>query len=222
PFQERNEVATGIGPEKGVFGMGSLGKLIGSNWSASFNIVGNDANNYTGTSSNSIAYISRVQWTPSVGQGVFSHIGATGYYEDLSAGARTSNRSAFDTAHFNKSVTIVETPIVGATHTISEQGEAGIVVGPFWAMGEYGRRTIDTLSGVSRKQDAMAVYGGSFSTGEKTNFLGRTGTWLRVQPRPPVTEGGLGAFELRARYETVDLGPSDVAASGHAPALRPN
>jgi phosphate-selective porin OprO/OprP len=76
--------------------------------------------------------------------------------------------------------------------------------GPFYAQGEYDMLNAE---GPVRDNDFTSyfVQAGWFLTGESRNYVGKSGKFDRLTPNNPVNEGGLGAWELRGRYDYLDL-----------------
>lgn len=221
PFFQRTMLATSVGPEKGIFGVGILGQIIGGDWHVGANIVGDDANGNPGTADDTLSYVGRATWTPSIGRLTRLHFGAWGYYEAISSGNATITRSIYPGQHFNDDARITMTPIAGATSSAGEGGEIGLMRGSFWAFGEYGRRDVRAVLD-DRRWSSSVAEAGFFITGEKPNFSPRTGAWTEVVPRWSFLDKGPGAIEVAARYENLDLGRSAVAGSGDDTTLAVN
>jgi len=213
PFFQRSMLATSVGPEKGIFGVGVLAQLIGRDWHVGLDLVGDDANGNVGTADDTLTYVGRATWTPGLDRLTRVHIGGWGYYEDISKGNSTIARSIYPGEHFDDDLRITMVPVANARSTTGEGGEVGVMRGSFWTFGEYGRRSISALSG-DRTWTSKVAEAGFFLTGEKPNFSSRTGVWTQVAPRRSFFDGGPGAIEIAARYETADLGRSELAGSG--------
>jgi phosphate-selective porin OprO/OprP len=84
--------------------------------------------------------------------------------------------------------------------------ESAVVYGPFSAQTEYLR--VD-VSGRGYKDEALDGYYGYatyFLTGESRNYKAKTGNWDRIKPnRNFDMKGGLGAWELAAGYDYMNL-----------------
>ncbi len=88
--------------------------------------------------------------------------------------------------------------------------EAATVLGPFSLQGEY--------MSVAAQTDAPGIddpdftgwyaYGSWFVTGESRKY--KKGAFGRVSPTNPVGKGGWGAWELAARYSSIDLDDGDT------------
>lgn len=88
--------------------------------------------------------------------------------------------------------------------------EAAAVFGPFALQGEYMRLSTDTpvTGDVEPSFDGFYVSGSWFLTGESRKYSG--GNFSRVSVKSPVNEGGMGAFQLAARFDTIDLSDNPV------------
>ena len=87
--------------------------------------------------------------------------------------------------------------------------EAAAVSGPFHAHGEYMTMALDGPASSPRFTSAF-VNLGYFLTGETRSYSTSGGTFSRTRPASPVSEGGMGAVELAARFDYSDM--NDVAA----------
>ena len=83
--------------------------------------------------------------------------------------------------------------------------------GPFSLQGEYLWNT------VNRRDDASDldfsggyVLGNWFLTGESRNYKAAYGSFSPLKPKKSLLDGGIGAWELAARYSTIDLSDSDI------------
>lgn len=221
PFFQRTMLATSVGPEKGIFGVGVLAEIIGSNWHVGLNVVGDDANGNSGTADDTLSYVGRGTWGPGIDRLTRLHFGGWGYYETISDGAPAITRSIYPGVHFNDNLRITTRPINGARSSTGEGAELGVTRGAFWAFGEYGRRRVEASTG-DRTWTSKVAEAGLFLTGEKANFSSSLGAWTQVEPRRSVFEGGRGALEIAVRYENTDLGEFTVAGSGHDTTLALN
>jgi len=89
--------------------------------------------------------------------------------------------------------------------------ESAVVYGPFSAQGEY----IQTnLSGTGYNSTSLSGYYGYmtyFLTGESRNYNSKTGAWGRITPNQKFDmKGGLGAWELAAGYDYLNLTAGQV------------
>ncbi|KPN20404.1 porin [Xanthomonas sp. Mitacek01] len=218
PFQDRNVVGTQIVPQRGLFGVGLTERVYGENWHASLSLAGNDLNN-VGDSDDSKTVAGRVHWNPVKGEGGLLHLGAWGFYEDIAPGSSGVFRSSAISGHLNDLVKIAPGTLTGASRGEGYGVEVLGVRGPFWGYGEWGTRDVAGYGGAGRYEvthDAWAVSAGWFLSGASPSFASKTGTWSRVKVARPVTAGGPGAWELKARYEDADYNELPTGGTGNA------
>ncbi|MEN4904312.1 porin [Luteimonas sp. TWI1437] len=218
PFPDRNVVGTQIVPQRGLFGVGLTERVYGEDWHASLSIAGNDLNN-VGNSNDSMTLAGRAHWNPVKGTGGLLHLGAWGFYEDIAPGSSGVFRSSAIAGHLNDLVKIAPGALAGADHGQGYGLELLGVRGPFWGYGEWGRREVAGFGGAGRfdvAHEAWALSAGWFLSGASPAFAARTGTWSRVKVAQPVTAGGPGAWELKARYENVDYRELPAGGTGDA------
>ncbi len=87
--------------------------------------------------------------------------------------------------------------------------EAATVFGPFSLQGEYTKTNVDN-GGEDPSYDGWYVYGSWFITGEHRPYKGSNGTFGRVKPKSVVGKGGHGAWEVAARYSSINLDDSGI------------
>ncbi len=88
--------------------------------------------------------------------------------------------------------------------------EAAGIMGQFWASGEYGVTAANCNACSSDPSfDGMYIEAGAFFGGKKTY---KGGKFNRPKVDKPITDGGMGAVSVLARYDTIDL--SDNAVDG--------
>lgn len=91
--------------------------------------------------------------------------------------------------------------------------EGAAVFGPFSVQGEYGRLDADMPSGGSAEFDGWYIDASWFLTGESRKY--KKGSFSRVSPANPVDEGGMGAWQIALRYDSLDM--SDYDTNGALP-----
>lgn len=206
PFQARNLVGAVIVPQRGAFGLGLMQKIHGEGWHAALQITGNGPDN-PGDGNDGLTYAVRAHWNPLQKDVAMLHIGAWAFHEEIRRTTRVL-RSAAIAGPFNDHVRIGGGRVRGAGRGDGHGVELAGVAGPFWTYGEWGRRRVSGEEGGSdyvRHHDAHALSLGAFLTGAAPAYSARAGTWGRVKVAGPVTAGGGGAWELKARYEAADF-----------------
>lgn len=105
------------------------------------------------------------------------------------------------------SVRLVDTAVLGnAAATLGYNAEISLVCGPFHAQGEYTRVNVDRRMAPSLSLDGWYVQSGFFITGESRNYDVKSGKYKRIKPTRK-----LGAWEVAARYSTLDLDSREIA-----------
>ena len=83
--------------------------------------------------------------------------------------------------------------------------EGAISRGPVSLQSEWGLARVNTKSDGHYEFSGGYVDVGYFLTGESRNYNPYFGQFWRLKPKNDLGQGGLGAFELRARWQTIDL-----------------
>ncbi len=180
--------------------------MYGDNWHYSLSVSGDSPNRSSnGSSSDSIAYLTRAHWNPVKTGNGFIHTGAWYYYEKISSGITSINNTPSIALDYNDNLNVSASSIADPSQDHAAGYELGGVYRNFWVMGEYAKRSIDshTADSVSRHGSSLAA--GWLLTGEKPGFSSRGGNWKGVKVFNPVTSGGKGAFELAARVDHYDF-----------------
>ncbi|WP_203291648.1 OprO/OprP family phosphate-selective porin [Maricaulis parjimensis] len=82
--------------------------------------------------------------------------------------------------------------------------EAAVVHGAFHAEAEWMDMTVDGPAG-DPQLHARYIQAGWFLTGETRSYSTGSGRFGRTRPATPLSEGGLGAWEVAIRYDRADL-----------------
>jgi phosphate-selective porin OprO/OprP len=89
--------------------------------------------------------------------------------------------------------------------------ESAVVYGPFSAQTEYLRTDIHGRGYKDTALDGYYGYATYFLTGESRNYKAKTGAWDRIKPsRNFDMKGGLGAWELAAGYDYMNLNSGPI------------
>lgn len=106
----------------------------------------------------------------------------------------------------------VDTGLFAADNAYLFGGEAALVYGPFSVQGEYLQTWLDTPAADTASLHGYYVFGSWFLTGEHRAYKRSSGTFDRQRPNKnfSFTDGGLGAWEVAARYSHLDLDDSGI------------
>ncbi|PSJ40548.1 porin [Allosphingosinicella deserti] len=216
PFLERNVVATSIIPQRGFYGMALMPRIFWKTGHASITISGDsvDASQAVGDSR---TVLGRAHWNPLKTDRSIVHLGLWGFDEKLAKGPGTLTRNTVIGGRFNGALRVSTGPVVGGTGTTGYGVEAGGYVGPFWVMGEAGRREARLNAGrADFETKAWSLSGGWFVTGDLPPYNPRLGTFAQPRVLRPVFDGGPGAIEVLARYENIDFSGLPTGGEGSA------
>jgi phosphate-selective porin OprO/OprP len=105
---------------------------------------------------------------------------------------------------------IVDTGVIEfADNTLKVGAELAIVEGPFSLQSEYIWTRVDREhGGADLDYDGWYAQAGYFLTGESRRY--KQGKFGGVSPKSVVGRGGFGAWQLAARYSSIDLNNRDV------------
>lgn len=151
----------------------------------------------------SYGFDGRVVFSPQVGAGEL-HLGASAHLRELKgADADTVRYRARPFAH-TTDTRLVDTGSIAASGERSFGAELAYVAGPFHATLE-GHRITALRPGLPNPSfwGGYAEVGMLVTPGDKTGY--RNGAYDRIKPAHPVNEGGIGAIQLNARYDRLDL-----------------
>jgi phosphate-selective porin OprO/OprP len=131
------------------------------------------------------------------------HLGVSGGYQEAPGGQLKSKSvpEVYEAPDF------VDTGTFPADHATSFGAELAATRGPFSISAEYTGLQIDSPSTLDPYLLAFYVMGTWSLTGETRPYLRSSGVFGRIEPAAPFSfkHGGLGAWEVAARYSRVDL-----------------
>ncbi len=131
------------------------------------------------------------------------HLGLSAVYR----GAQNGSFKSKSVPEVYEAPDFVDTGSFAANHATSIAAELAAVQGPVTVSGEY------TTTNVSSPQTGNPHFGGYYAmaswalTGETRPYSHASGTFGMISPARPFSfkHGGLGAWELSARYSNIDL-----------------
>jgi phosphate-selective porin OprO/OprP len=223
PFLERNVVATSIIPQRGFYGIALMPRLFWKTGHASVTLSG-DAVDASQPINDSRTILARAHWNPFKTARSLVHLGIWGFDEELSSrstGALT--RNTVIGGRFNGNLRVQTGTLTGGTGTTGYGAEVGGYAGPFWVMGEAGKRVARlNANRPDFETTAWSVSTGFFITGDLPPYNPRLGTFAQPRVLRPVFDGGPGAIELLARYESIEFSGIPSATEGTAATLGAN
>jgi phosphate-selective porin OprO/OprP len=167
----------------------------------------------TDTPDESVGLNARATWEPVFDTGKIVHFGLSGFYRsslkagDVEDAVRLSDRPNI---RIDNGL-IVDSGVITGVRSLRYAGaEAAAVIGPFTLAGEAGRLWLDRPELSNESFDGFYGYASYFLTGETRPFKG--GNFDRVRPFTEFGKDGIGALEIAARYDRLDLGNTPVLA----------
>lgn len=218
-FTERNTVANAIAPESGAYNPGVMGEFYGNNdWHYSLAVTKGSASD-SNHSSNNFTVRSRAHWDPIDTGNSIVHLGVNGFYEDFDRERQGDfNDSSVIAGHYNGNLRIASDYVDNPDTSHGYGFELAGLSGPFAAGAEWGRRDIDSRTGPNTHYTAYSGQVGYSLTGEQFGYSTKQGVWTHPDVEHPVGKGGLGAWQVVARYEALDFQNSGAyqGGTGHA------
>lgn len=148
------------------------------------------------------AFTARGTWSPIHNDQQSVHLGVGGGWRNIDDTLRVRARPGWNLANHP-----VDTGDVAVDSVTSYGVEGAWVYGPWSLQGEYVQYDADEAAGVVVDQDGSGyyVYGSYYLTGETRHYNWKGGNFKATKVRSPFGKGGPGAWEVAARYGSLDL-----------------
>ena len=183
----------------------------GQQWGARVGYFFDGVNNSSSPKGQGWGLTGRVHFAPVNEKDRVIHLGAAASYRGSDGNNQLRFRERAET-HIT-STRLVDTGTINNYDNETRYGlEAAAVLGPFSVQSEYMRTSVDTSGSGSNDPDFSGwyAYGSYFLTGEHRPYKASSGSFGRVKPASVVGQGGTGAWELAARYSSLDLKDSGI------------
>jgi phosphate-selective porin OprO and OprP len=182
----------------------------GSNYTFSAGVFGDNLND--GSQQQGYALAARGTFNPIKTDDVIVHLGASARYRNI-------GDTQSDLRYRQRPVSHIPSRIIStgriADSDIFVGAEAAAIVKNFWVAGEYGVTIADCTPAAGCTDDPSldGAYGEvGIIFGGKRGYKG--GKFNRPKVDHPVTDGGMGALALVARYDTIDLNDAGINGGG--------
>lgn len=189
-------------------------KYTDINWTATAGVFGENfaINGGTGASTfrdEGWGPAARLTYAPINGISETLHLGVSGYWRDTGGrnnGLRFRTRPEVSV----DSTRLVDTGNIGAKSYSFVGAELAGQYGPIYFLSEYGRTDVNRSVGSNVSFDGGYVSAFYVLTGENREYKG--GVFGGIKPKNPfsLANGGWGAWEIGARYSTVDLNDKNI------------
>jgi phosphate-selective porin OprO/OprP len=205
---ERAAFNSAFGFERRV---GLSGTYSGGDVLVQAGVFADNARDLNDDGNNSYSLDGRVVFSPEVGSGRL-HIGTSAHYRDLNDADDVVRYRARPFVH-TTDVRLIDTGEFSATGERNFGAELAYVQGPFHATAEAHMMTTLRPGLANPTFWGGYVEVGMLVTGGDTTAY-RGGVYDRIRPSNPISDGGIGAIQLNARFDHIDL--SDGAIIGGA------
>jgi phosphate-selective porin OprO/OprP len=199
PFMERAAFNTAFGFERRI---GLSGTYETGDWLVQGGVFTANASDLSSDGNNSYSLDGRVVFSPELAGGRL-HLGGSAHFRDLNDASDTVRYRARPFIH-TTDLRLVDTLAFSASGERHFGAELAYMRGPFHATLE-GHRMTALRPGLANPSlwGGYAEIGMLLTAGDTVAYSG--GAFDRVRPVRPVNEGGIGALQLNARYDRLDL-----------------
>jgi phosphate-selective porin OprO/OprP len=178
-------------------GMGFGGRMT---WAAGvFNNWIDSEESFDDTANQFVGRVTSVPFT-SADESNLVHLGFGVRHTDAKQGIRYQTEP-----EFNQSPTFVDTGLLTASNALTYNLEAYWRKGPYWLGFEHIRSDVDSPEIGNPSFDGYHISASWALTGEMRSYRKRSGSFDPLPVAKSVNQGGWGAWELAARYSSLDL-----------------
>ncbi len=182
----------------------------GENWSLSAGIFG-DGRDGASDENEGWGLSGRGTFAPIKKEDHYLHLGLSLSYR--ATGSENKLRFSERPESHVTNTKILDTGNIDADTYLRSVLEAAYVHGPFNLQAEYYHTSIERIDDNNPDLDFTGYYieSGWFLTGESMNYNSSSGNFGKIKPVSVVGDGGWGAWQLAARYSSLDLSDQDIS-----------
>ncbi|MBL4712889.1 MAG: porin [Gammaproteobacteria bacterium] len=175
-------------------------------WTAAFGLFGDTVNTKATSENEGWGVGGRLTHAPVNKKTSIIHFGAAANYRTSSAGSTVRFKQQAET-HI-AGVNIVDTGEISLVDDYLKLGlEFAAVAGPFSTQAEYLTVSV-SRAGENLNFDGWYAEAAYFLTGESRNY--KAGKFGSIKPKMIVGREGIGAWQIAARYSTINLNDADI------------
>jgi phosphate-selective porin OprO/OprP len=201
PMQERSSAADAFLPSRNL-GVVLSGTAMNRKMTWAGGIFNNFIDSDESIGDTATQLIGRATWLPFVSDDESNIV-------HLGAGFRQSNAKQgvnyLTEPEINKSPIFVDTELINASDSMQLNLEATWRKGPYWLAAEYVSTDVDTPTQGNLSFDGYHITGSWIVSGEMRSYNRTSGILGPAPIAKSVYQGGWGAWEVSARYSTIDL-----------------
>lgn len=203
-FQERAAYSSAFGFERRVgFSAAYQGKAV----LVQAGVFGDDAASLNSDADNAYSFDGRVVFMPKLGGGQL-HLGGSAHYRQLKDLGTTVSYGARPFVH------TTDLRFVSTGSIANAEAERGLGLEAAYVNGRFHATAESYWQKVMRTGLADPTFNGGYAevgfllTDDVTAYKG--GVYDRIRPKHPVGKGGIGAVQLNARYDWLDLNAAGI------------
>jgi phosphate-selective porin OprO/OprP len=187
--------------------LGVMASAKYKHWTAAVGLFGKEVNTASKGKDEGWGVAGRATYAPINEKTRVIHLGFAGDYRNTGDTEAVRFKQQPET-HIS-GVNIVDTgTIAGVDNYLHLGAELALVEGPLSAQAEYVWTTVERDTGGDVDFDGWYVQAAYFLTGESRRY--KKGKFSGVSPKSVVGRNGFGAWQLAARYSTIDLNDGDI------------
>lgn len=212
-FTERAAFVQAFGFERRV---GLSTQYKGKDFLAQAGVFGDNANDLLNDANNSISGDVRAVWMPKLGKTQL-HLGGSVHVRDFNDQSPNARYRARPFVH-TTDTRLIDTGNIGATGERGYGLEAAMNSGPFHASAEGFWQTVKR-PGLADPTffGGYAEVGMVLTSGDSRGY--KDGAFDRLKPSKSIADGGIGAIEVNARYDYLDLNDNGIVGGRQRTAL---
>ena len=201
PMQERSSVSDAFLPARN-FGAVLSGTVRDRRMTWAAGLFNNFIDSEQSIGSTATQAIGRITWLPLVSEDESNlvHVGLGARFSNGKQGARY-----FTEPEFNKSPVFVDTQLLDSAGQRQVNIEASWRTGSFWLAGEYVSSEVESVPDGDLDFSGWHLTGSWILTGEMRGYNYKSGILGPVPVARSVYQGGWGAWEVAARYSSLNL-----------------
>lgn len=186
--------------------IGLMASTKHQHWTAAAALFGDSVSTASQSEDEGWGAAGRLTYAPINEKGRVLHVGLASNYRTASANDSVQFKQQAET-HVS-GVSIVDTgSIANVDSTLKTGLELAVVAGPFSTQIEYIRTDVER-TGTDLAFDGWYAEAAYFLTGETRTY--KKGKFAGIKPNRYFGENGMGAWQLAARYSTINLNDGDI------------
>jgi phosphate-selective porin OprO/OprP len=187
--------------------IGLLASTKHQHWTASVGFFGDSVSTTTSGKDEGWSISSRLTYAPINEKTRLIHLGIASDYRDIGDVGKVRFKQQAET-HISGTYIVDTGKIYSADSVLKLGAELAVIEGSFSLQSEYIWTKVERNGAANLDFDGWYAEAAFFLTGESRNY--KKGKFGGISPKGIVGRGGIGAWQIAARYSSVDLNDHDV------------